>query len=92
MTMSSTQNQAGMLPNASALFDLSDDQREVLWAADTYARNELYPLAEKMDADESWPDVAFRKLGRDGYFGITTPPELGGLGGDLFTSGLVRGA
>ena len=78
-----------MLPNASALFDLSDDQREVLDAADTYARNELYPLAEKMDADESWPDAAFRKLGRDGYFGITTPAELGGLGSDLFTSGLV---
>jgi isovaleryl-CoA dehydrogenase len=82
-------SQAAMLPNASALFELSEDQREVLWAADTYARNELYPLAEKMDADESWPDAAFRKLGKDGYFGITTPPELGGLGSDLFTSGLV---
>jgi isovaleryl-CoA dehydrogenase len=77
------------LPNASALFELSEDQREVLDAADIYARNELYPLAEKMDADESWPDAAFRKLGKDGYFGITTPPELGGLGSDLFTSGLV---
>ncbi len=82
-------SQAGTLPNASSLFELSDDQREVLDAADDYARNELYPLAQKMDDDESWPDAAFRKLGRDGYFGITTPPELGGLGSDLFTSGLV---
>jgi len=82
-------SQTATLPNASALFELSDDQREVLDAADAYARGELYPLAEKMDADESWPDAAFRKLGKDGYFGITTPPELGGLGSDLFTSGLV---
>jgi isovaleryl-CoA dehydrogenase len=71
------------------LFDLSDDQREVLDAADVYARNELYPLAQQMDDEESWPDEAFRKLGRDGYFGITTPADLGGIGSDLFTSGLV---
>jgi isovaleryl-CoA dehydrogenase len=77
------------LTNASSLFELSPDQQEVLDAADQYARNELYPLAPQMDEDESWPDAAFRKLGQDGYFGITTPPELGGLGGDLFTSGLV---
>ena len=82
-------SQSETLPNATSLFELSDDQREVLDAADTYARNELYPLAQKMDDEESWPDEAFRKLGRDGYFGITTPPELGGLGSDLFTSGLV---
>jgi isovaleryl-CoA dehydrogenase len=77
------------LPNAISMFDLSDDQRTVLDAADQYARNELYPLAGPMDATESWPDAEFRKLGRDGYFGITAPPELGGMGGDLFTSGLV---
>ena len=82
-------SQSGTLPNASSLFELSDDQREVLDTADEYARNELYPLAQKMDDEESWPDEAFRKLGRDGYFGITTPPELGGIGSDLFTSGLV---
>ena len=33
--------------------------------------------------------AAFRKLGKDGYFGITVPPEYGGAGSDLFTSGLV---
>jgi isovaleryl-CoA dehydrogenase len=76
-------------PNATSYFELSPDQQEVLDAADTYARNELYPLAQDMDDHESWPDAAFRKLGQDGYFGITTPPELGGIGSDLFTSGLV---
>jgi len=76
-------------PNAASLFDLSEDQRELLDTADKYARNELYPLANRMDAEEWWPTDIFPKLGRDGYFGITTPPEYGGMGSDLFTSGLV---
>ncbi len=75
--------------NAASHFDLSDDQREILDAADRYARNELYPLAQRMDDEEWWPAEAWPKLGRDGYFGITMPPEYGGVGGDLFTSGLV---
>jgi isovaleryl-CoA dehydrogenase len=75
--------------NASSLFDLSEDQREILDAADRYARKELYPLAQKMDDEEWWPAEAWPKLGREGYFGITMPPEYGGIGSDLFTSGLV---
>jgi isovaleryl-CoA dehydrogenase len=71
------------------MFDLSDDQREMLGAADRYARKELYPIARRMDDEEYWPDDIFRKLGREGYFGITMPPEYGGIGSDLFTSGLV---
>jgi isovaleryl-CoA dehydrogenase len=80
---------SGTFANAASHFELSPDQQELLDAADTYARNELYPLAQDMDDNESWPDAAFRKLGQDGYFGITMPPELGGIGSDLFTSGLV---
>ncbi|HXY75946.1 MAG TPA: acyl-CoA dehydrogenase family protein [Steroidobacteraceae bacterium] len=70
-------------------FELSDEQRATLDAADRYARAELFPLAARMDAEEWWPASAFAKLGRDGYLGITVPEEYGGGGGDLFTSGLV---
>jgi isovaleryl-CoA dehydrogenase len=80
---------AALGAHAVSMFDLSDDQREVLDAADHYARNELYDISRKMDDEEYWPDNIFRKLGQDGYFGITTPPEYGGIGSDLFTSGLV---
>ena len=75
--------------NASAWFDLAEDQQTVLDAADRFARAELYSLAPRMDAEEWWPPEAFRRIGAHGYFGITVPPELGGSGGDLFTSGLV---
>lgn len=70
-------------------FDLNESQREVLDQADRYARNELYPLSERMDAEEWWPDDAFPKLGDAGYFGITVPEDYGGIGLDLLTSGLV---
>jgi isovaleryl-CoA dehydrogenase len=88
-SMSLAEAPAALRANAASYFDLSDDQREILDAADLYARNELYPLARRMDDEEWWPAEAFARLGRDGYFGITMPPEYGGVGSDLFTSGLV---
>ena len=74
---------------AAPLFQLSADHREILDQADRYARETLHPLCAKMDAEEWWPDESFRKLGEDGWFGITVPEEYGGVGADLFTSGLV---
>ncbi len=70
-------------------FDLSDEQQEMLDLADRYSRNELYPLAERMDNEEWWPDDAFPKLGEMGFFGISVPEEYGGVGMDVFTSGLI---
>jgi isovaleryl-CoA dehydrogenase len=76
-------------PAACATFDLSEDQRETLDAADQYARNELYPLAPRMDNEEWWPMEVFAHLGANGYLGVTVAEEYGGAGMDLFTSGLV---
>lgn len=72
-----------------AAFELSDEQRELLDAADRYAREQIYPLAQRMDDEEWWPDAEFRALGEMGYLGVTAPPELGGAGLDVFGSGLV---
>ena len=73
----------------SSGFSLNEDQRAILDAADHYAREELGPLAKRMDDEEWWPDDAFRALGKEGYLGITAPTELGGAGLDFFASGLV---
>lgn len=73
----------------SARWGLNDAERAILGAADHYARHELAPLARRMDDEEWWPDEQFRSLGRDGYFGVPVPPQLGGAGLDLFASGLV---
>jgi isovaleryl-CoA dehydrogenase len=70
-------------------FELSDEQRAVLDAADRYARANLHPIAARMDDEEWWPAQAFAALGDAGYLGVTVPVEYGGAGLDLFASGLV---
>ncbi len=75
--------------NQPRAFDLNDEQRVVLDQADRFARNELYPLSERMDAEEWWPEDAFAKIGENGFFGVTIPEEYGGAGMDLQDAGLV---
>jgi len=77
------------LRNAQPSFDLAPEQQEILDAADRFARNELFPLSERMDNEEWWPEDIFLKIGEAGLFGITVSPDYGGSGSDLFTSGLV---
>jgi isovaleryl-CoA dehydrogenase len=83
-----------MQPIASSplAFELTPDQRDVLEAADRYARTELYPLAQRMDDEEWWPAEAFKQLGAAGYLGITIPQSYGGAGLDLLSAGLVAQA
>jgi isovaleryl-CoA dehydrogenase len=70
-------------------FGLNEEQEAILQQADRFARNELYPLAQRMDEDEWWPQDAFAKLGENGFFGATIPEEYGGAGMDLLSAGLV---
>jgi isovaleryl-CoA dehydrogenase len=73
----------------NAAFGLSDDQREILAQVDRFARTELYPLQQRMDDEEWWPEQTFRLFGENGYLGVMAPAELGGAGLDFFASGLV---
>src|ERR1700690_182302 len=54
-------------------FDLTAQQREILHQAARFARRELYPLAERMDAEEYWPEEAFPRIGEAGFFGVMVP-------------------
>jgi isovaleryl-CoA dehydrogenase len=72
-----------------AFTGLSADEMEILTQADRFAQAEVYPLAQRMDDEEWWPDEIFPKIGATGYFGVTAPEELGGSGMDVFTSGLI---
>jgi isovaleryl-CoA dehydrogenase len=73
----------------SNAFGLNEEQESVLDQADRFARNELYPLAQRMDDEEWWPDDAFPKMGDVGFLGATIPEEYGGAGMDLLAAGLV---
>src|ERR1700758_3698353 len=75
--------------NRASMFALDEEQQAVLDQADRFARKELYPLSERMDREEWWPDEAFRVIGDNGFFGATIPEEYGGAGLDLLAAGLV---
>jgi len=72
-----------------AFTGLSNDEMEILAQADNFAQKEIFPLAQRMDDEEWWPDQIFPKIGETGYFGVTAPEQYGGAGMDVFTSGLI---
>ena len=72
-----------------AFTGLSDDEAEILFQANRFAEKELYPLAQRMDDEEWWPEAAFPAIGANGFFGVTAPEEFGGSGLDVMASGLV---
>ena len=70
-------------------FNLTDEQQDLLHFADRFSREQLYPLSQKMDDEEWWPDDAFKKMGALGMLGTTVDPKYGGQGMDYLSSGLI---
>jgi isovaleryl-CoA dehydrogenase len=70
-------------------FALTDDQQALFDEADRFGRNELLPLARRMDDEEWWPDDLWPKLGAGGLLGATIPERYGGAGMGMLESGLV---
>ncbi|USG62480.1 acyl-CoA dehydrogenase family protein [Sneathiella marina] len=70
-------------------FALTLEQVEILDQTDRFAKAELYPLANRMDDEEWWPDEAFSKMGEAGLFGLTVEEKYGGSGSDLLTAGVA---
>jgi len=78
-----------VVPVMQRFAGLSNDEQAVLDQADHFAKQEFYPLSQRMDNEEWWPPDIFPLIGQTGYFGIPVPEQYGGAGLDLFTSGLV---
>jgi isovaleryl-CoA dehydrogenase len=68
---------------------LTSDHRDILAAADSYARNVLFPFQQRMDDEEWWPSEVFTSLGAQGYLGVQAPEAYGGAGLDLLSEGMV---
>lgn len=68
---------------------LSAERQEILDAADRYGREMFWPLQQRMDDEEWWPDQAMPGLGAVGFLGVTVPQQFGGAAGDFFTSALI---
>ncbi len=73
-------------------FEFTPEHRQLYDTAFRYAREKLHPWLKRMDDEDWYPEELIPMLGRDGYLGLTAPPELGGAGMDLFSAGLVAEA
>jgi isovaleryl-CoA dehydrogenase len=70
-------------------FALSAEQVELAEHAAELFLAELFPLQQRMDDEDWWPEEVYRKIGRMGYLGTTIPAEWGGQGLDYLTAGLI---
>ena len=73
----------------SKQFSLNSDQKVIFETANEFGKKELYPLSEKMDNEEWWPNEIFKKMGDLGLLGLTVDPKFGGSGMTYLQAGLV---
>jgi isovaleryl-CoA dehydrogenase len=59
---------------------LTGEEVELAEAIRRFTRKEIAPVAERMDREDYFPRDVFRRLGEQGFLGITIPSEWGGLG------------
>jgi alkylation response protein AidB-like acyl-CoA dehydrogenase len=73
----------------SDLIELSEDQRQVQKMVRDFVEQEVYPVAEEMEARDEYPEKIVEQMKELGLFGLTVPEEYGGAGLDLMTYALV---
>ncbi|MFD2190074.1 isovaleryl-CoA dehydrogenase [Pistricoccus aurantiacus] len=59
-------------------FGLDDTQQMLRDQVNAFARDEIAPLAEEVDAKNEFPNELWKKFGDMGLLGITVPEEYGG--------------
>lgn len=70
-------------------FSLTADQQALLDHVDRFAKDQLLPLAEKMDNEEWWPPEIMQKIGELGFLGVTVPEKFGGAGMSMLEAGII---
>ncbi len=67
----------------------SEEERALREAARKFTRREIAPIADRMDREDWFPREVFRRLGEEGFLGLTIPTEFGGLGLSYVSQALV---
>jgi len=70
-------------------FTLTKEQEMFRDMAKEFAERELAPAARERDRTEQFPREIIQKMADQGFFAIKVPPEMGGLGLDWMTMGLI---
>jgi alkylation response protein AidB-like acyl-CoA dehydrogenase len=72
-----------------SIVDLTEDQEAIVKAVREFVEQEVYPVAEEMEAKDEFPEKIVEQMKDMGLFGLTAPEEYGGAGMDLMTYALV---
>ncbi len=67
----------------------TDDQKAITEMVRQFVDNEILPVAEKYDHEDSFPDPIVEQMKELGLFGVTIPEEFGGMGLDLTTYTMI---
>jgi len=62
-------------------FELSDSQKVLKGSAQTFAEMVIEPEAREYDEKSLFPWGTYRKMGQEGYMGLTVPAAFGGRNG-----------
>jgi short/branched chain acyl-CoA dehydrogenase len=70
-------------------FELSDEQKSIQSLCREFAREEVRPRAEEMDAKAEFPYDLVKKMAQLGLMGLPFPEEYGGAGADTVSYALA---
>ncbi|MBR2187965.1 MAG: acyl-CoA dehydrogenase family protein [Eubacterium sp.] len=72
-----------------AMFQMTDDQRDIQNLAREFTEKEVAPIAAEIDVDGHFPQDTVDKLADLGFMGLCVPEEYGGCGMDSVAEALV---
>lgn len=74
---------------AAAYSEQTDEQRAITEMVRQFVDEQVLPIAEKHDHEDSFPDEVVEQMKELGLFGVTIPEEYGGMGLDLATYAMI---
>jgi alkylation response protein AidB-like acyl-CoA dehydrogenase len=74
---------------AAPYSEQTDEQRAITEMVRQFVDEQVLPIAEKHDHEDSFPDAVVEQMKELGLFGVTIPEEYGGMGLDLTTYAMI---
>ncbi|MEA2440990.1 MAG: hypothetical protein QOH76_2414 [Thermoleophilaceae bacterium] len=74
---------------ATTFSEQTDEQRAITEMVRQFVDEQVLPIAEEHDHEDSFPDAVVDQMKELGLFGVTIPEEYGGMGLDLTTYAMI---
>jgi alkylation response protein AidB-like acyl-CoA dehydrogenase len=74
---------------ATTFSEQTDEQRAITEMVRQFVDEQVIPIAEEHDHEDSFPEAVVEQMKELGLFGVTIPEEYGGMGLDLTTYAMI---